>query len=444
MQMCHQTQGISLTYLALAIMCVATPSHSLASTEGLAGRLILGYQGWFGCPGDYAGNQRWQHWVIQEKDKNSPTPDNIRVDMLPAVQGTPEDELCRSGMRTPDGAPISLFSSQNEKLVLTHFRSMAEHNIDGAAVQRFIGIIDDRPDNPQGKERSDHMLENVRAAAESAERVFFITYDVSGAPPATVIADIRRDWQHLTRDLNITSSTAYLRVHGKPVLQLWGFGFTDRPGSPAEVAQLIADLKAGRPDLEAAVLIGGVPTNWRTLTGDSQQDPQWANIYRSYDVISPWSVGRFDDDQGADVFLRERVIPDLAETRRLGLGYMPVIFPGFSWCNLQSRRGQPQRAILNQIPRHCGNFLWHQISNLLGSGVNMLYGAMFDEMDEGTAMLPTVTRSDKLPEGASLLYLNQDGCSLPADWYLRVAGTASGFLRRSQSPPRHLDAVLKP
>ena len=437
------TKSVSCTYLTLAIMCVATPLHSLGSAEGLSGRVIVGYQGWFGCPGDYAGNQRWQHWVIQEKDKNWPTPDNIRVDLLPAVQGIPEEELCRSGMRAPDGAPIWLFSSQNAKVVLAHFRLMAEHNIDGVAVQRFIGVIDDRPDNPQGKERSDHMIQNVRAAAESTHRVFFITYDVSGAPPATVISDIRSDWQHLTRDLTITSSPAYLRVHGKPVLELWGFGFADRPGSPADVAQLIGDLKAGRSDLEAAALIGGVPTNWRTLGGDSQEEAQWANIYRSYDVISPWSVGRFGDDRGADVFLRDHVIPDLAETRRLGLGYLPVIFPGFSWSNLQSRRGQQKIAVLNEIPRRCGNLLWHQISNLLGSGVNMLYGAMFDEMDEGTAMLPTVTRSDRLPEGSKLLYLNQDGCSLPADWYLRVAGAASGFMRRSQAPPRQLDAVLK-
>ena len=196
--------------------------------------------------------------------------------------------------------------------------------------------------------------------------------------------------------------------------------------------------------MEPAALIGGVPTNWRTLNGDSQQDASWPEVYRSYDVVSPWSVGRFRDGAGADAFLKEHVLPDLAETRRLGIGYLPVMFPGFSWFNLQTRRGQPPRAILNEIPRRCGTLLWDQVANLLGSGVNMLYGAMFDELDEGTAILPAVSRADRLPVGSQMVYLNQDGCSLPSDWYVRVAGAAADYLHRAAVPPRQLDAVLKP
>ena len=436
-------------YFLLACMppvalCVTDPLRAGSAAEGLSGRVILGYQGWFGCPGDYAGNRRWQHWVIQGSDTSSPTPQNMRVDLLPALQGLPQEDLCRTGMTAPDGTVIWLFSSQNPRVVLEHFRLMSTHSIDGVAVQRFIGIIDDRPDNPQGRERSDHMIENVRAAAEATGRVFFVTYDVSGAPADTVVADIRRDWQHVTRDLQLTASANYLRIDAKPALELWGFGFTDRPGSPTEVAQLIADLKQGQHELQAVALIGGVPTNWRTLTGDSQGDARWAGVYRSYDVISPWSVGRFRDDAGAAAFLHDRVLPDVAETTRLGIAYLPVVFPGFSWSNLQERRGQPGKAILNEIPRRCGNFLWHQIANLTGSHVPAIYGAMFDEMDEGTAMLPAVTRPDRLPAGGRFVFLNQEGCSLPSDWYLRVMGPASEFLRKSQAAPHRLDAVLRP
>jgi hypothetical protein len=138
------------------------------------------------------------------------------------------------------------------------------------------------------------------------------------------------------------------------------------------------------------------------------------------------------------------VLPDLAETKRLGLGYMPVIFPGFSWSNLQTRRGELKLAVLNQIPRRCGNFLWHQIATLLGSGVNMLYGAMFDEMDEGTALLPMITRPDRLPADTKMVYLNQDGCSVPADWYLRVAGAGADYLHKARTPPQRLGAVVRP
>jgi len=69
---------------------------------------------------------------------------------------------------------------------------------------------------------------------------------------------------------------------------------------------------------------------------------------------------------------------------------------------------------------------------------------MFDEADEATAIFPAETRLDRLPAGAKMVFLNQDGCGLPDDWYLRVTGSAAGFLHRSQVPPRELDAVIRP
>jgi hypothetical protein len=317
---------------------------------------------------------------------------------------------------------------------------MRAHGIDGAAVQRFVSELP----NPVLKSRRDHLLNNVQQAAEGTGRAFFIVYDISGANPQTVVDDVRRDWQYIMNVLQLNSGGAYLRDHGKPVVELWGFGFADRPGTAAEVATLIDDLKGGRNGLQAATVIGGLPTFWRTLREDSKTEAAWAKVYRSYDVISPWSVGRFADNAGADSFVRNLVQPDVAETHRLGLRYMPVIFPGFSWSNLMRNRGALDKAVLNKVPRSCGKFLWHQVSDLLQIRVDSLYVAMFDEADEGTAVFPVATQADALPSGTKMVYLNEDGCSLPADWYLRVSGAAADFLHRGEAPPRELDKVLRP
>lgn len=426
----------------LVLICVfswsfqVSAAHVPTSPNGLSGRLIVGYQGWFGCPKDFEDNQNWQHWFVK-----GVLPQYLTVDLLPSVRELKPSDTCDTGLLKVDGGgTIKLFSSQNSNVVATHFRWMRDHGIDGAAAQRFVGVVSD----PQKKKRSDHVLNNILAAAEISGRVFFLAYDVSGANPKTLVSDIRADWQHLVNDLKLTSSSSYLRDHGKPVLELWGFGFTDRPGEPEEVKALLDDLKNGRNGLAAATVIGGVPTNWRTLTGDSKPDLGWARVYRSYDVISPWSVGRFGDDAGAEAFVRNFVLPDLAETRRLGLGYMPVIFPGFSWHNLMTNRNQSNHAVLNKIPRRCGQFLWKQVSSLLEVHVDMLYAAMFDEVDEGTALFPVETRADKLPTGANMVFLNQDGCALPDDWYLRVTGEAAKYLRQHQSPPKKLKDVIRP
>ncbi len=409
--------------------------HASDAKTGLAGKMIVGYQGWFGCPGDFEKNGSWQHWFLGRVQQ-----DHFTVDLLPSVRGIDTEDLCDTGLSKPDGSAIWLFSSQNERVVATHFRWMEEHGIDGAAVQRFVAELA----TPEKKRRGDNVIKNVRRASEVSERVFYVTYDVSGANPKTVADDIRNDWHHLVDDLKITTSPNYLKERGKPVLQLWGFGFGDRPGTADEVAALIGDLKGGRNGLQAVTLVGGVPAHWRTLSGDSKSDPSWAKVYRSYDVISPWSVGRFSNDEEADAFMKNNVVSDLAETKRLKLEYMPVISPGFSWYNLMTIRGNKDQAVLNRTPRNCGKFLWHQVSNLLNAHVDTLYAAMFDEVDEGTALFPAETRKDELPTGASMVFLNQDGCALPDDWYLRVAGKAAEYLRQRQIPPKNLDAVLRP
>lgn len=415
-----------------------TPVPTLPSppviASGLKGRVMVGYQGWFGCPGDAPDNQNWEHWFFN----NKPDAANLSVDMLPSTKGIADEDLCMTGMTRADGTPIKVFSSQNPRVVAQHFRLMREYGIDGAAVQRFVGPLA----YAHLKPRSDRAVQNARMGAEAAGRAFYISYDVTGSDPTKVLAQIRADWQFLVNDLKLTASPNYLHDKGKPILQLWGFGFKERTDHASAVLTLMQDLKAGRGGLAAATLVGGVPSNWRTLDGDSSTHPDWAAVYRSFDVISPWSVGRFSTDSGADNFARTKIVPDLAETRRLGLGYMPVVFPGFSWTNL--KRGRGEAAPVNQIPRRCGNFMWKQVSNAMEARVDTLYAAMFDEVDEGTALFPVEARPDSVPKNGVTAFLNQDGCALPEDWYLRVTGLAGQHLKAGRLPNRELGRVMVP
>lgn len=435
MRRAYKRTALLPLFCFLIVFSSAAYAFGASTWDGLRGKLIVGYQGWFGCPGDYEGNGNWPHWFF----KNIPTAENLSVDLLPSLREFKQQDLCETKMRRPDGTPVYLYSAQNEHVVATHFQWMARHGIDGAALQRFVGSIE----QPVMAKRNDHMIMNAKAGAEASGRVFYITYDISGAANDKLFNRIREDWKHLTKDLKITSSPAYLRSGGKPVLEIWGFGIGDRPGTPGDVQSLIRDLKTGKGGLEAVILIGGVPTHWRTLTGDSKPDKEWASVFRSYDVISPWSVGRFTDEKGAENFVRENVLPDMQETNRLKIGYMPVVFPGFSWFNLQTGRGHPERAVLNQTPRRCGKFLWRQVYCLLNANVEMLYAAMFDEADEGTALFPVETTKDRLPDGARMVYLNQDGCVLPDDWYLQVIGRAGKFLSSRMVPPSELEHAMK-
>jgi hypothetical protein len=395
---------------ALAQPAAAPPQSSVASLEN---RLIMGYQGWFGCPGDFGGNTEWVHWFTGE-----PAANHLLVDMLPATDGLAPGDLCDTGLITQSGAPLLLFSSQNANVVEWHFRLMAQQGVGAVALERFVVELND-----EGlKSRVDNVLRNVIQAAQDTGVPFFISYDVTGADPTTVVQTIRRDWSYLAAQFGLTSSKAYLQDNGKPVLELWGFGFVENPGAADEVQLLSADLKAGNNGLQSVTLVGGIPSDWRTLQGDSKTDAGWTAVYLGYDVLSPWMVGRFDSEAAASQFYDQTIAPDVALVQSKGLRYLPVIFPGFSRYNLMLSLDDPAEAIVNQIPRDCGNFIWQQSYLLLSHGVDMAYGAMFDELDEGTAFLPAESAKTGFPPDAQGVYLDEDGCTLPSDWYVTVMG----------------------
>jgi hypothetical protein len=101
--------------------------------------------------------------------------------------------------------------------------------------------------------------------------------------------------------------------------------------------------------------------------------------------------------------------------------YFPVIFPGFSWQNLEKSRGR--EAKFEAIPRLGGKFLWSQAIAARQAGARSLYVAMFDEMDEGTAIFKTSTNP---PVGASRFLAEPE---LKSDHYLWLTGQIGKMLR---------------
>ena len=373
-------------------------------------KLLMGYQGWFVCPGDGSPPDRWEHWFRD----NEPAAANANVDFWPDVSELGADELFATGITLPDGSPAKAYSAYTPKTVLRHFRWMQENQLDGVFLQRYVCELSD----PRFFALRNQVAANVRAGAEKYGRVFAIMYDITGTPANRLAAALTNDWNFLTHEQRVADSPCYLRHNGKPVVAIWGFGFGDRPGTPEQARQTISFFKAA-----GCTVVGGVPVNWRT-------DPAWSAVFQQFDVISPWATGAFSGAAGADKYRAEHIVPDLAAARQAGCEYMPVIFPGFSWHNQMNARHlvRPDTR-LNFIPRRGGNFYWRQAFNAADAGCTMIYGAMFDEMDEGTAMFKLVPTAATLPAQGSFVSLDIDGVKLPSDWYLRLANQAGKMLR---------------
>ena len=411
---------IAVVWFALSLPASSSLAQSAHYFSTLKHVHVTGFQGWFACPSDSAG-VGWGHWFRGKADPQKP--DSLAIDNWPHTTELDPDEKCPTGFKLRSGAPAYLFSDQNPKTVSRQFRWMKDYDIDGVALQRFGSILDGKALQRQ----FDTVLSHVRAAAETYHRGFFIMYD---GITADRIEAIKRDWQQLTEAAHLTESPAYIFHRGKPVVGLWGLGFPDRDLSAAQAADLINFFRTAK--LPATVL-GGVPTRWRLQGAGSRLEPEWASVFRSFDILSPWTVGRFGNDAGADDFAKNVLIPDLAEVKQLGIDYMAVAFPGFSWHN---GYGRTLNAPLDAIPRRCGGFYKHQIANLTKAGVDMLYTAMFDEANEGTSILKMAVHPGALPDGVSMVPLDDGGCEAAKDdMYLRLAGEASRSLRDRRAPP---------
>ena len=99
----------------------------------MTGKLLMGYQGWFACPGDGSASSAWIHWFRSQ----NPVATDATVDFWPDVSELDPDELFSTSMSYPNGAPARLYSAYNPKTVLRHFKWMRDNHLDGVFLQRF-------------------------------------------------------------------------------------------------------------------------------------------------------------------------------------------------------------------------------------------------------------------------------------------------------------------
>ncbi|NOU36815.1 MAG: hypothetical protein HOO88_08600 [Kiritimatiellaceae bacterium] len=387
----------------------------------LNGKVLCGYQAWFTAAGDYGSNTRWIHWA---RNHAMPAGTNLTIEMYPDLSEYADDELFATTM-TKGGQPAMLYSGTRYKTVRRHVRWMQEYGIDGAFVQRFV--VTQAGADTSYKNHMLNALKNFQTGCEEYGRVFAVMYDVSAmAATSSWWSVITNDWTMLV-DSGIVGSDRYLKHNGKPVVGIWGFGFKTDPHGPDDPAVALASInwfKTGAPAQYRATVFGGVPGQWRTRDGDSFTASGWTGVYHAFDVVSPWTVGRYNSNSGADTWKTSRIVPDIADTQSAGIGYCPVIWPGFSWYNLNA-------GPKNEIKRDGGNFYWRQAHNAISAGAtNMIYIAMFDEVDEATAIYKTAPTAAQTPDQGYWLTLDADGYSLPSDWYLRLAFETGRMLRK--------------
>ncbi len=397
-----------LTFLLSLIAGIAgrLPATETPLAE-LSGQVFCGYQGWFRAEGDDSG-LGWTHFGPGKTF----APGACAFDLWPDLAEFTPSELYPSPFKFSNGETAPLFSSVNPLTVRRHFQWMKAYGIHGAFLQRFaVGL-----NSPRQKKSMDVVLQNCLAAAKAEGVTLTVMYDLSGLKPEafTVVSE---DWQTLLRQ-GWAQESCIQKFHGQPLVVTWGLGFNDRPAALTEWTQLLQTLKK-----TAASVMVGVPTYWRTQKNDAITDPGLLNIIRMADIISPWTVGRIGKPEAAQDILAERVWkPDLGWCTQAKKAYLPVIFPGFSWHNLQALRGQ--NSAPNQIPRLGGQFFWRQAIEAQKAGADALYIAMFDEIDEGTAIMKCGGRR---PEGASPFV---DLSDVPTDHYLWLSEQIGKMLRR--------------
>lgn len=370
------------------------------------GLIMAGYQGWFNAPDDGAG-RGWYHYNRGGRFE----PGYCKIDMWPDM--TEYEKKYNTPFRLQDGSVATTFSSHDESTVRLHFKWMKEYGIDGVYMQRFVGEVK----SGLGLKHFNKVLQSAAKAALDYDRTIAVMYDMSGMSSEDVDVMIA-DWKALIREFGFDKRSSYknyLFDGNRPVVAVWGVGFNDgRKYNLQDVKKLIHFFKSDEAG-NCSVLLG-VPTYWREQGNDCIKDSNFLEVIKMADIVHPWFVGRFNE-QGYERF-KPLIGLDQKWCDEHHMKYIPVVFPGFSWGNMHAGKSD------SFIPRNHGIFFWKQISGAASEGAKMIYVAMFDEIDEGTAIFKTAKR---VPIGESKFVPIDD--DIPNDHYLWLTGKAGAMMK---------------
>lgn len=400
-----------LAFLLLGDTGYAATKHAKTTKyPSYKGLVMAGYQGWFRAP---------------DKGMLYPEEKQVRIDMWPDV--SEYEKTYPTGLKLADGSGARFFSSTDKSTIDTHFKWMQQYGVDGVFMQRFFSAA-----RPEARNRS-HVLQNGMEAASKYERAVGVMYDLSGlkgsGEDCSILID---DWKYLVDSLRVTNQTGaqtYVFFNGKPLVTIWGVGFPDRPYDIRNIGlERFIDFLKNDPEYGGCSVMLGVPTFWRDLNADCIHDPYLHELIKQADIVLPWTVQRFtpllhnDMDRYRDV-----ILADMQWCKANGIDYVPCVCPGFSWHNLSRYEFPDDIKPSGSIPRQGGRFYWQQISTAINAGASMLYIAMFDEVNEGTAIFKC---TDNPPVGKGIQFVGMDG--QPSDHYLWLTGEAAKMLRKEK------------
>ncbi|KAM3580246.1 hypothetical protein VKS41_007481 [Umbelopsis sp. WA50703] len=378
--------------LGASLVAILANAPHVYGKSDVVSKVVAGYQGWFTCPGSSDPVQTWVHW-----GKNDSVPS---FELWPDVREY--TNLYDWGQsKLGNGKQAQLFSSYDDQTIDTHFKWMSEYGIDTAAVQRFGTHVD-------GGLNQEHLDGIFAKAANYSEKhgiKYYNEWDISGWTNFTTA--LPNDWETTVK--KFTENKSYARHNGKPIVTVWGFAVSGRPGTGQDALNIVNYLKD-----QGAYVIVGSSMQWINAT-------DYLEAFAAADMVQPWNVGAFNTIQDVKNNLHVQA-NDTKWLTQHNTSYQPVVFPGFSWHNLHAG---PE----NQIPRLNGKFMWQQYANMRQLGLSNVMIAMFDEYDEGTAIAKAAENATMAPTDHYYLTLDADGESLSSDFYLRVAQDGGNMVK---------------